>query len=99
MLVAPPSQGGAIAVRSFIPHRAHASIGVLAAVTVATACLIPGSPAAAVASIPAGRRKTLSVEHPTGETTCVLETDEAGNVTSAAMLRTARKLMDGMVFA
>jgi 4-oxalomesaconate tautomerase len=99
MLVAPPSHGGAIAVRSFIPHRAHASIGVLAAVTVATACLIPGSPAAAVASIPAGRRKTLSVEHPTGETTCVLESDEAGNVTSAAMLRTARKLMDGMVFA
>jgi 4-oxalomesaconate tautomerase len=99
MLVAPPGQGGAICVRSFIPHRAHASIGVLAAVTVATACLIPGSPAAAVASIPDGRRKTLSVEHPTGETTCVLETDEAGSVTSAAMLRTARKLMDGMVFA
>jgi len=99
MLVAPPAQGGAIAVRSFIPHRAHASIGVLAAVTVATACLIPGSPAASVASIADGRRKTLSVEHPTGETTCVLETDEAGSVTSAAMLRTARKLMDGMVFA
>jgi 4-oxalomesaconate tautomerase len=99
MLVAPPVQGGAITVRSFIPHRAHASIGVLGAVSVATACLIPGSPAAEVASIPDGRRKTLSVEHPTGETTCVLETDEAGNVVSAAMLRTARKLMDGTVFA
>ena len=99
MLVAPPKQGGAITVRSFIPHRAHASIGVLGAVSVATACLIPGSPAAEVAAIPNGRRKTLSVEHPTGETTCVLETDETGAVTSAAMLRTARKLMDGMVFA
>ena len=99
MLVAPPRHGGAVTVRSFIPHRAHASIGVLGAVSVATACLIPGSPAAEVAMIPEGRRKTLSVEHPTGETTCVLETDEAGNVTSAAMLRTARKLMDGKVFA
>jgi 4-oxalomesaconate tautomerase len=98
MLVAPPRQGGAVTVRSFIPHRAHASIGVLGAVSVATACLIPGSPAAAVAKVEAGRRKTLSVEHPTGETTCVLEADEAGNVVSAAMLRTARKLMDGEVF-
>src|SRR3546814_5588751 len=49
MLVAPPRNGGAITVRSFIPHRAHASIGVLGAVSVATACLAEGSPAAAVA--------------------------------------------------
>ncbi|WP_010543048.1 4-oxalomesaconate tautomerase [Sphingomonas elodea] len=99
MLVAPPRNGGAVTVRSFIPHRAHASIGVLGAVSVATACLLPGSPANQVAAIPEGRRKTLSVEHPTGETTCVMELDEAGTVTSAAMLRTARKLMDGEVFA
>lgn len=98
MLVAPPRAGGAVTVRSFIPHRAHASIGVLGAVSVATACLIEGSPAAEVASIPEGKRKTLSVEHPTGETTCVMEIDEAGNVESAAMLRTARKLFDGVVF-
>ena len=99
MLVAPPAQGGAVTVRSFIPHRAHATIGVLGAVSVATACLLEGSPAAEVANTPAGRRKTLSVEHPTGEMTCVLEVDDGGQVTSAALLRTARKLMDGVVFA
>lgn len=99
MLVAPPRSGGAITVRSFIPHRAHATIGVLGAVSVATACLIPGSPAAAVASIPPGARKLLSVEHPTGEMSCVLETDDSGAVVSAALLRTARKLMDGTLFA
>lgn len=99
MLVAPPRDGGAVCVRSFIPHRAHASIGVLGAVSVATACLIPGSPAAEVANIPVGSRKTLSVEHPTGEMSCVLELDEGGAVKSAALLRTARKLMDGVVFA
>ncbi|MBJ7443082.1 MAG: 4-oxalomesaconate tautomerase [Sphingobium sp.] len=99
MLVAPPRNGGAVTVRSFIPHRAHASIGVLGAVSVATACLIEGSPAFEVASIPDGPRKTLSVEHPTGETTCVMELDDSGTVTSAAMLRTARKLMDGEIFA
>lgn len=98
MLVAPPRLGGAVTVRSFIPKRAHASVGVLGAVSVATACLIPGSPAADVAVVPEGQRKTLSVEHPTGEMTCVLETDADGSVISAALLRTARKLMDGIVF-
>jgi len=99
MLVAPPAHGGAVTVRSFIPHRAHATVGVLAAVSVATACVIEGSPAAEVAHIPSGGRKTLSVEHPTGEMSCVLETDANGQVVSAALLRTARKLMDGKVFA
>lgn len=99
MLVAPPVHGGAVTVRSFIPHRAHASIGVLGAVSVATACLIDGSSAAEVAAIPAGDRKIISVEHPTGEMSCVLDTEGSGSVTSVALLRTARKLMDGAVFA
>jgi len=98
MLVAAPREGGAVCVRSFIPHRAHATIGVLAAVSVATACLLDGSPAAEVADIPEGARKTLSVEHPTGEMSCVLEVNDAGEVVSSALLRTARKLMDGVVF-
>ena len=99
MLVAPPRDGGAIAVRSLIPHRVHASIGVLGAVSVATACLIEGSPAAAIADVPPGTTKTLGVEHPTGVTECVVTIDEAGNPVEAGMLRTARKLMDGEIFA
>ena len=98
MLVAAPKEGGAIAVRSLIPHRVHASIGVLGAVSVATACLIEGSPAAAVAHVPDGLTKTLGVEHPTGVTECVVTVDGAGQPIEAGMLRTARKLMDGMVF-
>jgi 4-oxalomesaconate tautomerase len=99
MLVAPPKHGGAVTVRSFIPHRAHATIGVLGAVSVATACLIEGSPAATVAIVPPGRSKTLSVEHPTGEMSCVLTLGDDGQVATAALLRTARKLMDGEIFA
>jgi 4-oxalomesaconate tautomerase len=99
MLVAPPREGGAIAVRSLIPHRVHASIGVLGAVSVATACLVAGSPAAALAAVPDGRTKTLGVEHPTGVTECVVTVDGAGAPVEAGMLRTARKLMDGEVFA
>lgn len=97
-LVAPPRAGGAVTTRVFIPHRAHSSIGVLGAVTAATACMVPGSPAAEVAQVPDGARKTLSIEHPTGEMSCVLEMDGAGQVVSSALLRTARKLMDGTVY-
>lgn len=98
MLVAPANNGGAVTVRSFIPHRAHASIGVLGAVSVATACLITGSPAAAVASIPQGSPKTMSIEHASGETTCVMTIDADGAVIRSAIMRTARKLMVGRVF-
>jgi 4-oxalomesaconate tautomerase len=72
---------------------------VLAAVTVATACLLEGSPAAKLARVPEGARKVLGIEHPTGVTECAIETDDRGAVTSAGMLRTARKLFDGQVFA
>ncbi|MBU6167071.1 MAG: 4-oxalomesaconate tautomerase [Alphaproteobacteria bacterium] len=99
MLVAPPAAGGHLAVRSFIPHRCHAGIGVLGAVSVATAALLPGSPAAAVARLPGGRQQTIVIEHPTGVTECVVTLDDAGQVAEAGMLRTARKLMDGRVFA
>lgn len=101
-LVAPPqTAGGHICTRSFIPHECHASIGVFAAVTVATACVLPGSPAASVARIPAGPVKVMSVEHPTGEFTVRLEVNEGGNqpvVQRAGLLRTARALFDGRVF-
>jgi len=98
-LVAPPRHGGAVTTRVFIPHRAHASIGVLGAVTAATACLVEGSPAAEMAVVPEGRVKTLSIEHPSGEMSCVMTMGETGEVETAALLRTARKLMDGVVFA
>lgn len=97
MLVAPPRDGGAITVRSFIPKRAHASIGVLGAVSVASACFVEGSPAARVASVSGQSPFTLSVEHPSGETTCVVELED-GQIVGAAMVRTARKLFDGVVF-
>jgi 4-oxalomesaconate tautomerase len=101
-LVAPPqTAGGHLCTRSFIPHECHASIGVFAAVTVATACVLPGSPAASVARVPAGPIKVMSVEHPTGEFTVRLEVDERGAlpvVQRAGLLRTARALFDGRVF-
>jgi 4-oxalomesaconate tautomerase len=95
-LVAPPAQGGAIHTRSFIPHRCHASIGVFAAVSVATACTLPDTPAARVAQLPDDGR--FAIEHPTGAAEVLIEQDASGQVTGAGTLRTARKLMDGRVY-
>ena len=44
-MVSPAIDGGAIMTRTFIPHRCHKTIGVLGAVSVATACLLDGAPA------------------------------------------------------
>ncbi|PQO23052.1 4-oxalomesaconate tautomerase [Rhodobacteraceae bacterium WD3A24] len=96
-MVSAPRAGGAIATRTFIPHRCHKAIGVLGAVSVATACLLPEGPAAELAAIPEGDEKSLSVEHPTGEMT-VIARMQGDEVAEAAILRTARKLMDGRVF-
>ena len=97
-MVSAPRDGGAIATRTFIPHRCHKAIGVLGAVSVATACLIEGTPAHALAAAGEGRERALAVEHPTGEMTVVATLDDDGVVAEAAILRTARKLMDGDVF-
>jgi 4-oxalomesaconate tautomerase len=99
-LLAPPREGGSIATRTFIPHVCHDAIGVLAAVTVATACVLLGSVANELATMPDGTVKTVSVEHPTGELSVELEVDRVDpqKVTRAALLRTARLLMRGEVF-
>lgn len=97
-MVSAAKAGGAISTRTFIPHRCHKTIGVLGAVSVATACLIKGSPAYDLAARGDGAKRTLSVEHPTGEMTVVATLDSTGSVAEAAILRTTRKLMDGEVF-
>jgi 4-oxalomesaconate tautomerase len=98
-LISAPRAGGSISTRSFIPHVCHDAIGVLAAVTVATACVLDGSVTQGIASVPAGNVKKISVEHPTGEFSVEIEVDPANpqNVTRAALLRTARLLMRGEV--
>lgn len=97
-MVSPAKNGGAISTRTFIPHKCHDAIGVLGAVSVATACLLPAGPAAELARVPAGREKSLPIEHPTGEMTVIATVGEDGAVERAAILRTARKLFDGVVF-
>ena len=96
-IVAPPKSGGAISTRTFIPHRCHKTIGVLGAVSVATAIVTPGCLGHDIAHIPTGDAKSLVIEHPSGATT-VIATFDHHQVTRTEVLRTARKILDGMVF-
>ncbi|MEI7531377.1 MAG: 4-oxalomesaconate tautomerase [Betaproteobacteria bacterium] len=98
-LIAPPKEGGSIATRCFIPHVCHEAVGVLAAVTIGSACILEGSVARGIAKVPQTNPKLISVEHPTGEFTVELEVDpqDTQNVTKAALLRTARMIMRGEV--
>ncbi|MBC8024971.1 MAG: 4-oxalomesaconate tautomerase [Steroidobacteraceae bacterium] len=109
-LVSAPRRGGSIATSTFIPHRVHEAIGVLGAVSVATACVVPGSVAASVAVGKGGSphlsedgkwgQSPIDLEHPSGFFTVEVDARYDGElvVRRAALLRTARKLMRGEVF-
>ncbi|MEY9776475.1 4-oxalomesaconate tautomerase [Arthrobacter sp. MW3 TE3886] len=98
-LVSPPARGGTINTRSFIPHVCHESIGVLAAVTAATACVIKGTVAHEIAEVQGVGSAIVSVEHPSGEFSVQLGLDPArpGGVAKSGLLRTARLIMAGDV--
>jgi len=99
-LIAPARAGGHVCTRTFIPHDCHAAIGVLGAVSVATACILPGSVAEGIALVPPGPVKQMSVEHPSGEFSVTLDVGgppERPVVNKAGLLRTARLLFKGEV--
>ena len=106
-LISPPqSEGGLVNTRMFIPHVCHDAIGVLAAVSVATACILPNSVAKNVAILTRpetiGRGgNLLPVEHPTGEFSVQLESYFKNGhlkVEKSGVMRTARLLSKGVVF-
>jgi 4-oxalomesaconate tautomerase len=99
-LVAAPADGGTICTRTFIPVRVHDSIGVLGAVSVATALLLDGAAGGDLAVIKPGQAR-FDIEHPTGHLEVQAEVDQASQpptVIRSGVVRTARKLFDGTVF-
>jgi 4-oxalomesaconate tautomerase len=96
-IVSAPQHGGTISTRTFIPHRVHAAIGVLGAVSVAAAALADGTVASRWGATGPGVR----IEHPTGSFDVVVELGGAGSAVSVSrsvVVRTARKLSDGLVW-
>jgi 4-oxalomesaconate tautomerase len=100
-LISAPKHGGVLQTRSLIPKRCHGSIGVFAAVSVATACVLPGSPAHRLATVPPGKVKMMDIEHPSGIFSVRLEvggTESDPVVERAGIVRTARLIINGYVF-
>jgi len=100
-LIAPAVNGGDICTRTFIPHTCHAAIGVLGAVSVASACLFEESVVKGIAKISKNLIHSISVEHPSGEFSISLESeigDGEISIKKAGLLRTARLLSRGEVY-
>jgi 4-oxalomesaconate tautomerase len=102
-MIAPAQHGGALSTRTFTPHHVHEAIGVLGAVSVATACMLPESIAAPLLAHTDAAHPTLQleIEHPSGSLSVEITLEGRGShtrVRRAALLRTARKLMHGELF-
>jgi len=101
-MLAPPRTGGVIAARYFVPHKTHAAFAVTGGLCVATCAVLEGSVSDDLAVRPAGDDRMITIEHPAGIFEVALATSGAGRdlqVRSGGVIRTARKLMAGEVFA
>lgn len=101
-LLAPPTDGGAVMTRTFIPVRCHTSIGVLGAASVAAGLLVPGGVGEGIANT-TPQSDRIRIEHPSGfldiETSVGAGSEgSAPVVRRTAVVRTARKIFDGTVF-
>ena len=99
-LLAPPIDGGFIHTRTFIPHTCHSSIGVLGAVSVAAACLIPGTVADGLQNLDSSH-DALQIEHPSGEMTVSMTLEHGVDgikILQSGVIRTARPIASGVVF-
>lgn len=98
-LLASPRSGGVVSTRCFIPHVCHTALGVLQAVTVASACVMTGSVGNEVASVPDGTVKSMGIEHPSGtfDVELEMESSDSEKPLRARILRTARLIMRGKV--
>jgi 4-oxalomesaconate tautomerase len=99
-LLAPARDGGGVCTRSFIPVQPHTSIGVLAAVSVATGMLLPGAVGHELTADWPTDSSQVDVEHPTGHLLVDVVVDGSGppRVVRSGVVRTARKLFDGTAY-
>jgi tripartite-type tricarboxylate transporter receptor subunit TctC len=98
VLVSEGDSENSITSRYFTPHKCHASHAVTGAIGVATAFALPGTVASRAAMKPG--RHALVVLHPAGQIDVEVELEGVGEeaaLTSAALVRTARKIMQGIL--
>ena len=98
VLIAAPRNGGTIAARYFMPASCHKAFAITGAVGLSTACLKPGTVASGLAG-PLELPHTLTIEHPSGRLQIGLEKQAGHAEPVASLVRTARRLFEGAVFA
>lgn len=98
VIVSPGDSPDSIVSRYFTPHRCHSSHAVTGAIGVSTAFALPGTVASGLSR--ASGRHLLSVVHPQGQIDIDVEVAGEGDaavVQKAALVRTARKIMQGQL--
>lgn len=92
-----------LCVRAFSVAQPHQALPVTVALALAAAAQLPGTVVHACARRPSSQEGgegggALVMRHPTGSISVDAVYDDAGNLESAAVYRTARRLMEGTVF-
>lgn len=101
VLVSTPFAGGTISVRYFMPHNCHRALAITGSIGLATACVSPGSIVAQLlGDSTEPRLHSVRIEHPSGGIDVVLAyTGKNGETIRASVVRTARRLFSGVVYA
>ena len=92
------SSQGRLAVRYFMPHSCHKAVAITGGVGIATACATPGTLAAELAGA-VQPPCTLTLEHPSGTLDLHMEQRPGESEARISVVRTARRLFEGNVFA
>ncbi len=99
-LLAPARHGGMISARYFVPDTCHKSLAVTGTVCIASASAIPGTIAEKLAGRTSAPQGIVEVEHPSGKIEIDLDADFTNGkqlLRRAALVRTARRIFEGMV--
>ena len=98
VIISRPGDGGTLRVRYFLPQQCHSALSSTGSVGVATACVTPGTIAAEMVGaidLPA----IVKLEHPSGQLGVSLDRTTANAPIRAGIMRTARRLFEGRVYA
>jgi 2-methylaconitate cis-trans-isomerase PrpF len=100
-LVGPSDTGADLRAWYFTPRQCHRSMAITGAITLATARFAAGSIVDQVARRPDDGRRVVTIQHPSGRMEVAVTLDPSntgyGQVASAALVRTARRLFEGCV--
>lgn len=99
-LLAPAVNGGTIAARYFMPWKTHPSMAVTGAQCLASCALTPGTVADGMLVRPHDSPANVVLEHASGKIDVLVDYEQSNgfSLKSAGILRTARKLVDGLIY-